>query len=183
MEMQSSQMSVVTAFCIDVGATLLCQLSYIMMKFAHIDAEKNQKTAILSCKYILALLGLIGGGVIHIVVLPFCPLVLLATNSATAIVMSAMLSVWFLDERIVWRYDLPAFVLISGGTTAMVMLSKENEVQLTTEVITDQLKSLKSALFFAFYIIFVVLNYMLTRWFSGQIRLFERQAVRWAAHT
>ena len=137
------------------------------MKFAHIDAEKNQRTAVFSCKYISAILGLVGGGVIHIVVLPFCPLVLLATNSATAIVMSAILSVWFLEESIVWKYDLPAFVLISGGTTAMVMLSKENEVQLTTEVITDQLTSLKSALFYIFYIIFVVLNYLLTRWFTG----------------
>ena len=128
MEMQANQMSVVTAFIIDVGATLLCQLSYILMKFAHIDAEKSQRKAFLSCKWILGVLCLIGGGVIHIVVMPFCPLVLLATNSATAIVMSAILSVWFLGESIVWKYDLPAFVLISGGTTAMVMLSKETEM-------------------------------------------------------
>ena len=128
MEMQANQMSVVTAFIIDVGATLLCQLSYILMKFAHIDAEKSQRTAFLTCKWILGVLCLIGGGVIHIVVMPFCPLVLLATNSATAIVMSAILSVWFLGESIVWRYDMPAFVLISGGTTAMVMLSKETEM-------------------------------------------------------
>ena len=137
MEMQAKQMSVVTAFTIDVGATLLCQISYIMMKFAHIDAEKTQKTAILSCKWILAVFCLLIGSVIHIVVMPFCPLILLATNSATAIVMSAILSVWFLDERIVWRYDLLALFLISGGTTAMVILSKENEVQLTTEIIID----------------------------------------------
>ena len=128
MEMQANQMSVVTAFIIDVGATLLCQMSYILMKFAHIDAEKSQKAAFLTCKWILGVLCLIGGGVIHIVVMPFCPLVLLATNSATAIVMSAILSVWFLDESLVWRYDLPAFALISGGTTAMVMLSKETEM-------------------------------------------------------
>ena len=176
-------MSVVTAFTIDVGATLLCQLSYIMMKFAHNDAEKTKKTAFLSCKWILAVLCLIIGGVIHIVVMPFCPLVLLATNSATAIVMSAILSVWFLNERIVWSYDLLAFFLISGGTIAMVMLSKSKETVLTTEIIIDQLTSLKSALFFAFYIVFVVLNYLLTRWFTGQIRLFERQGVRWAERT
>lgn len=167
-------MSVCMAFSIDVGATLLCQLSYIMMKFAHIDAEKSQKTAFLSCKWIGAVSCLLGGGIIHIVVMPFCPLVLLATNSATAIIMSAFFSVWFLGEKMIWGYDLLAFFLISGGTTAMVMLSKETETQLTTEVITDQLTSIKSALFFAFYIIFVVLNYMLTRWFTGQIRLFEK---------
>ena len=139
METSSSenQMSVVTAFTIDVGATLLSQIAYIMMKFAHIDADKTNKTAFLTCKWLMAVLCLIAGGIIHIVVLPFCPLVLLATNSATAIVMSAILSVWFLDEKIVWGYDILAFTLISGGTTAMVMLSKDTEVELTTEVIID----------------------------------------------
>ena len=127
MEVQTKQMSVVTAFSIDIGATLLCQLSFILMKFAHIDAEKSNKTAFLSRKWIIAVLCVIGGGLIHIVVMPFCPLVLLATNSATAIVMSAVLSVWFLNEKIVWGYDLLAFFLISGGTIAMVLLSKETE--------------------------------------------------------
>lgn len=135
MEVQENQLSVVTAFIIDVFATLLCQLSYIVMKFAHIDADKRQKSAFLSCKWLLGVVCLIGGSVIHIVVMPFCPLVLLASNSATAIVMSAALSVWFLDEKIVWGYDLVAFLLISSGTTAMVVLSKENEAVLTTEMI------------------------------------------------
>ena len=170
----SKEMSVVMAFSIDVGATFLCQVSYVVMKLAHVDADKYHKTAYCSWKFSVGLICLLLGGIIHLVVLPFLPLVLVATNSATAIVMSAILSVQCLQERMVWAYDLSAFFLISGGTTAMVLLSRETEAKLTTEIIAGQLKSIQAISFFAFYIIFAVLNYMLTRWFTGQIRLFER---------
>ena len=46
-------------------------------------------------------------------------------NGATAIIMSALLAVWFLNERIEIGYDLPAFILISAGTITMIMASKE----------------------------------------------------------
>ena len=103
----------------------MSQFSYILMKFAHIDAEKSGKSAYLSCKWISGISSLIIGSVVHFIVMPFCPLVLLATNGATAIVMSALLAVWFLNERIVLAYDLPAFVLISAGTITMVMVSQD----------------------------------------------------------
>ena len=38
----SKEMSVVIAFLIDVGATFLCQVSYVVMKLAHVDADKYQ---------------------------------------------------------------------------------------------------------------------------------------------
>ena len=129
------EMSVVIAFLIDVGATFLCQLSFVMMKLAHVDADKYQTTAYCSWKWIVGMVSLSLGGIIHLVVLPFLPLVLASSNSATAIVMSAILSVQCLQERIVWSYDLSAFLLISAGTTAMVLLSRETEAKLTAEII------------------------------------------------
>ena len=128
-------MSVVAAFLIDVGATFLCQVSYVVMKLAHIDSDKYQTTAYCTWKFTVGLTSLLLGGIIHLVVLPFLPLVLVATNSATAIIMSAILSVQCLQERMVWSYDLSAFFLISAGTTAMVLLSRETEAELTTEII------------------------------------------------
>ena len=38
---EAAQMSVVVAFMIDIGATFLCQVSYVVMKLAHIDSDKN----------------------------------------------------------------------------------------------------------------------------------------------
>lgn len=116
-------MSVTTAFFIDVFATLVCQTSYVLMKFAHIDAEKKQSSAICTLKWWMGIFCLVGGSLIHVVMLPFCPVVLLATNSATAIIMSTMLAVYFLEERIIWSHDLLAFFLISIGTTIICLLS------------------------------------------------------------
>ena len=99
------------------------------------DNDKNQTTTYCTWKFTVGLTSLLLGGIIHVVVLPFLPLVLVATNSATAIIMSAILSVQCLQERMVWSYDLSAFFLISAGTTAMVLLSRETEAQLTTEII------------------------------------------------
>lgn len=172
---QKEVLSVPVAFGIDVIATLMCQASYLLMKFAHVDAEKIPgRSPLCSLKWILGLSCLLGGSFIHVVLLPFCPLVLLATNSATAIVMSAMMAVYFLEERIVWRYDLSAFILISIGTTVICLLSKESERQLTTDIIADQLTSIGTISFGVFYIAFIVGNYMLTTWSTGQVRLFER---------
>ena len=121
----SMALSVFSAFLIDFVATLLGQFSYILMKFAHIDSEKSGKSAFLSCKWISGISSLVFSCLLHIIVMPYCPLVLLAANGATAIIMSALLAVWFLNEKIVPSYDIPAFMLISAGTITMVMASKD----------------------------------------------------------
>ena len=94
------------------------------MKTAHVDSESHQGSALFSCKWISGLVFLLVGSFVHVALLPFCPLVLLATNSATAIVMSALMAVYFLDERIVWKYDVTAFLLIATGTTAICVCSQ-----------------------------------------------------------
>lgn len=38
---------------------------------------------------------------------------------------------------------------------------------MTSEVVAEQLTSIKTILFSAFYIIYVVCNYLFTRWFLG----------------
>ena len=162
---EQPQLSVAWAFIIDLAATFLSQIAYLVIKFAHIDADKTQKSAVFSCKFLTGLVSLIISGVIHIVMMPFCPLILLAMNSATAILMSATLSILILGERLVWQYDLVAFILISSGCTAIFLLTKESEAQLTSEVIAGQLKSLQAIIFAIIYIIVTVLNYLLVRWF------------------
>ena len=158
---------------IDVVATLLSQCSYILMKFAHIDSEKSGKSAFLSCKWISGISSLVVGSLLHVVVMPYCPLVLLATNGAIAIIMSALLAVWFLNERIVPAYDLPAFILISAGTITMVMVSQDQQTEVTTLTIESQLSSNRAKFFLVFYLLVLVSNFMMARWFTRQIKSFE----------
>ena len=75
---------------------------------------------------------LIFGNLIHVVVLPFCPIVLLSINSSTAIVMTAMLALIFLNEKLVMPYDLLAFLFISIGCTGIVLMSRSKENEMTT---------------------------------------------------
>ncbi len=110
---------------------------------------------------------LIISSLIHVVMLPFLPLILMAMNSATAIIIGAMLAVVFLNERIIWRYDLSAFLFISAGCTGIVLLSKSSEIAMTTEIVVDQLTQVSAILFLVLYITFIVVDYMLKGWIDN----------------
>jgi len=107
------------------------------MKMANFEVEKSQKNVATNCKFILAMFCVLFGGAIHVVTLPFCPLILLSTSSSFAILMSTGLAVMCLKERISWFYDSIAFALISSGTTAIVFMSKENETQLDAQDVKE----------------------------------------------
>jgi len=142
-------------------------MSYLLMKFAHIEADKSEKSAFISCKFAGAIALLVTSSIIHVVMLPFLPMILMAMNSATAIVIGAMLAVIFLKEQILWCYDMTAFLLISAGCTGIVLLSKSSEIAMTTEIVTEQLTSISTIVFSLLFIICIVLDYMLDGWFNG----------------
>ena len=47
---------------------------------------------------------------------------------------------WWLGEKIVYKYDVPAFILIVAGSTAIVILSVEGSEDYTPEVIKELLE-------------------------------------------
>ena len=56
-------------------------------------------------------------------VLPFADLTLLTSNAATGIMFSAFLSITFLGEKFVWKYDLTAVFLIVTGSVLIIIQS------------------------------------------------------------
>ena len=78
-------------------------------------------------KYLLGLALLVISAVIHVVVLPFCPLVLLSTITAAGILISTALAIRYLGEKFICKYDLPSFTLIIIGCTAIVILSNPED--------------------------------------------------------
>ena len=69
-------------------------------------------------------------------VLPFADLVLLASNSATAIIGSSLLSICLLGERFLWKYDLTAmFFIILGCTLSIVQSNKIRDDRNMDEII------------------------------------------------
>ena len=63
------------------------------------------------------------GSLLNLVALPFVDLVLISTTVGIAIVFNNLVAMWWLGEKMIWKYDVPAFILVVGGSTAIVLLS------------------------------------------------------------
>ena len=68
-------------------------------------------------------------------------LVLISTNSISAIAFNTFLSVKYLGEKMNWKYDLPAFTLMGIGGFTVVMLAKTSDETFSREYIIELLTS------------------------------------------
>ena len=84
-------------------------------------------------RYILGFVLLTISGLIHSAVLPFADLVLLSTMTAYGILFSTILSIRFLKENFICKYDLPSFILIILGSATIVAFSNQEEKEYTIE--------------------------------------------------
>ena len=61
--------------------------------------------------------------------LPYADLVLISTNAIAAILFNTFLSVKFVGEKFVWKYDVPAYTLMSLGAIVIVLQASSTEKQ------------------------------------------------------
>ena len=111
---------------------------------AEADNEESSKERPVYCRFqwVAGLVCILGGGAIQFAVLPYADLVLISTNMIAGVVFNTFLSIKFLGERFMWKYDLPALALMCAGALTIVLLAK-TDVTLYTP---DQQKALlKSA--------------------------------------
>ena len=129
-----------------IGATIV-QVGYILMKKGMHAVENSglnggkKKVGFFTWQWISGFLLLATGSIINVCVLPFCDLVVYSSISALTILINNVLSVIILKEKIEWRYDLPALVLIIGGSLTIVFLSNYDETVYTPELINELLWS------------------------------------------
>ena len=124
-------------------------LSYIYMKIANHkaeDAKKEGKQYNVYCSFTwgIGFLFVIVGSILNLVALPYCGLILFSTTVGIGIIFNNVAAILWLDEKIIWKYDLPAFVLIVASSTSIVLLSAEEELDYTPEEMAKQLKSTKA---------------------------------------
>ena len=99
------------------------------MKRAIISVENTgingeaKKSPYFTKTYMLGFLLLFIGSAGHVVVMPFCDIVLLSTSTATGIIMSSILAIKYLGEKPVWKYDITSITLIVSGCLTIVCLS------------------------------------------------------------
>ena len=144
------------AFLIDCCASFLVAVSYIAMKKGFIKVEHSglngtkRRNPYFTCEWIVGFLMLVVGSVIHVVVLPFVDLVILSTGTSIAIVMNTLLSVLYLGEKFVPRYDITAFSLIIVGSLAIVIMSDYSETTFTPDRIKELISSAQTIIFMLF---------------------------------
>ena len=119
--------------------------------------------------WIIGLLCLIVGNVLHIVVLPFIDLVVLSTGTAIAIVVNTVLSIIYLDERFIIKYDLTAFSLIILGSILICVLSDYSETTYTPEMINDLLWSFKTGFYMSTCVLVAVGAFFQYKWHLRKI--------------
>ena len=116
------------------------------------------------------------GTIINTVVLPFCDLVVLSTIGALGILMNNALSVIFLREKMVWRYDLPAILLILSGTITIILMSDYSETTYTPDMIRELLWSETTLVCAIVAVTFTVATIIHYCWHLKKIKNFNDRA-------
>ena len=177
------------AFLGHLGGMIVSKTGLFLQKLTHIERERkkvaaqtrfddnfervdvNEKRPPFYCagRWICGFILLLLGGLIQLAVLPYADLVLVSTNSISAIAYNTLLSIKCLGEKFVCKYDLPAFALMGAGAITIVMLASTTEKVFTAEKILGLLFSYQS-LYFAFgTFTFLVVTIIYTKAFQGQL--------------
>ena len=81
------------------------------------------------------------GGTIQFLVLPYADLVLISTNMITGIIFNTFISIKFLGEEFMCKYDFSALSMMSIGALIIILIAKPNEEMYTKDQIVALLTS------------------------------------------
>ena len=148
-------------------------------EFANVEAtiEKDvSQTMKVYCswRWMLGMFALLCSVVIHVFMLPYLDLTLLAAKQVIAIVSAVILSISLLDEVIVWRYDLPAFLLISAGCTTIVLSANKTETSYSAEEVRALLVAPRTLCFLGFCLICIIISVTVLGLVLRRLRQFEK---------
>lgn len=115
----------------------------------------------------------------HMIALPFVDLVVLATNAPLGIVMNNILSVKYLQEKMVKVYDYTATVLLILGSLLIIFLSSYEEATYTTEDVKALLWSPTMLIFACCYGGFIAGTVLQLRWHSRKLNEFNQCVNTW----
>lgn len=166
-------------------ATFGSCLSYILQKKGFIKVENTglngveRKNPIKTCEWKTGIFLTAVSSILHVVVLPFLDLVVIESGAAFAILFNSILAIYYLDEKVLWHYDLPAFSLILGGSLCIVLLSDFSENSFTPDRIKSLLFSWSSLCFMIFYLATTFGAYLQYKWHTRKIGNFNQDTNAW----
>ena len=112
-------------------------------------------------------------------VLPYADLVLISTNSITAIAYNTFLSICFLGEKFIWKYDMPAFAFMGLGSITILFLASTSDKEFTHDQIYEMLTARQSLIMASIVVAFLVGTLVYTHIFLNQITRFDEDLDVW----
>ena len=136
------------------------------------DKDETSK-AYCSWRFALGFFFMIMGTLIHVMVLPFLDLTLIAVNAVVGIIFSVLLSIIILGEQIVPKYDISGLIFISMGCSGIVVFANKNEQTFTGQQTVDLLLSAKTLIFVSSCFAFFFINQLVVHRFAQKLREYE----------
>ena len=101
--------------------------------------------------------------VLHTGMTPFADITLLTFNTAMAVPMQMFLAILFLREVFIFRYDVPALILILSGSTWIILTANFTEVDLTVDILKSHLTSVKAIIFLVFVFTLMIITHFVEK--------------------
>ena len=109
----------------------------------------------------------------------FADIVLLSFNATTAIVFQVILSIIFLKEKLILKYDLPALILIIAGSACIILTANFSDLSVSVATLKDYLTSGKSIAFFAVTLSLLNLTFFVQKRMLLCLAVFERDTEKY----
>ena len=97
------------------------------------DTQKNEMPVYCRWQWLLGFGFLAVAVAIHTFALPYADIVLISTNMIWGIVFNTFLSIRYLDEKFIWKYDLVAFSFMGFGMLTIILIANTDEIKYTAE--------------------------------------------------
>ena len=113
---------------------------------------------------------------VHLSVLPFLDLTLVAGGATLGIIAAMILAIVVLGEKFMWKYDLPGLTFISAGCITIVLNANKTEQTFTGEEAVAVLTSARALIFTAACLCLIAIESCMLKKFLIKLRKFESDA-------
>jgi len=118
----------------------------------------------------------IGNG-IYLVTATLISLIVYSATSVTGIVSGVILSIFWLKEKFVWQFDVPAILLMILGSVTMTLQADKTD-EYTYEQLRTLVKSTKSIAYYCYSVFSVILVFISYPIFLKSLARFEITAIQ-----
>ena len=87
--------------------------------------------------------------------------------------MQMVLAIIFLREVFIWRYDVPALILILSGSSWIIITANFTEVDLTVEILKSHLSSIKAIIFLVSVFTLMIITHFIEKRLLRNLAQFE----------